>query len=348
MVQPKRPRLGRGLSSLIRSSAEEIAVSTGDGYVPVGPAVSATAAPTAAPASAAAEPPIDGKARGAMLSISAIHPNPHQPRRSFEETALAELAASIRLHGLLQPVVVCPDHQSGQGQYMLIAGERRLRAAQLAGITEVPAIIRTVDPQQLLELALVENIHRQDLNPIERAAAYRELMERFSLSQDQAAQRVGLPRASLANHLRLLELPDEVQAHVRAGAMSFGHAKVLASLAGRPERQLLLAKAVVEDGVSVRTLEEMVLAAGDLTGGVPTADMPTTGNGGGSIPGNGERISSRTPYVMDVERQLTQTIGTKVTIRPGRARHTGKITVEYYNLDDFDKIAKALGATLDS
>jgi ParB/RepB/Spo0J family partition protein len=248
MSRDDRPRLGRGLASLIRNSTEPDPVAT----QPAGTDTATHTAHDVAQASATAtgayvpvqpgeivthhqpQPAQPDKATGAViLPISSIEPNPSQPRRTFNEQSLAELAESIRTHGLLQPVVVSQMQTSdGQARYHLIAGERRWRAAKLAGVAELPCILRPASRQQMLELALIENIHRDDLNPIERAHAYRQYMDRFNLTQADAAQRLGQARATVANFLRILDLCDEVQELVLEGAISLGHAKVLAGLAG--------------------------------------------------------------------------------------------------------------------
>jgi len=269
------------------------------------------------------------------LPIASIRRNPYQPRKDFAEDALKGLADSIRAHGLLQPVVVVEAGiVEGRPCYELIAGERRFRASQLAGVTDVPAIIRRSTPQQMLELALVENIHRTDLNPLERATAYRELIDRFGLTQQQVAEAVGEPRTTIANHVRLLELPDEVQNLIAEGALSFGHAKVLAGLAGKGELQSRLGRKAAKDELSVRELEALIVeaaAADGITVVVEPKAKPT-----------------KSAHLTDVERQLTEAIGTKVHIRPARKKHSGKLVVDYYSLDDFDRIVAALGVQLES
>lgn len=321
----KRPRLGRGLASLIRDSSQPDGL--GD-YQPT------AAAPPAGDATPAAPPgQVLPDERLELVGLAHIRPNPYQPRRTSDEGSLRDLAESLRSHGVLQPVVVA-DLPEGEGpeRYQLIAGERRLRAAQLAGLTEVPCIVRSASPQEMLEMALVENLHREDLNPIERAAGYRDLIDRFGLSQDAVAERVGQPRPSVANYLRVLDLPDSVQARIVAGQLSFGHAKVLAGLAGKAELQQELAKRCVREQLSVRQLERLVRAEGPS----------------GLRGKEGQTPESPPPYFADVERQLSEAVGTKVSIRRGRSRHAGRIVLEYYSLDDFDRIVAALGAKLES
>jgi len=327
----QRPRLGRGLSSLIRSSTEpETPQAPGQYHSEPDPAgihtAPAVSRGTALPADAEAGTVV-------MLPADAIAPNPYQPRRAFSEAALDEMADSIRTHGLLQPVLVA---RRGDGDtdtvYQLIAGERRLRAAQRAGLANVPCIVRTAQRQEMLELAVVENIHRADLNPVERADAYRGLMDRFGLTQQQVADRLGQPRATVANTLRMLDLCDSVQELLIDGSLSFGHAKVLAGLAGLPEVQASLAGRAVAEGLSVRELEELVKAASQR-GAVETPERTRP---------------SRSAYIEDIERQLTEAVGTKITIRPGRGKHSGKVIIDYYTLDDFDRITGLLGAQIDS
>jgi ParB family chromosome partitioning protein len=276
--------------------------------------------------------PKEGKPR--EIAIDQIAHNPHQPRKNFDETQLAELAQSIRQEGILQPLVVTESHVGGetdpQKPYTLIAGERRLRAAVRAGLSTVPCVLRDATDRQMIEWAVIENIQRADLNPIERGLAYREYMDRFNLTQEQVAQRMNQPRATVANYLRMLDLCDDVQTLVARNLISFGHAKVLAGLAGQPERQLKIAQRVVTEGLSVRSLE------GALT--VQSKDEPSSKSRKSKKTG-----STKPAYVRDTEQRLTEAVGTRVTILPGRAKNTGKIVLEYYNLDDFDRIATALG-----
>lgn len=349
MSRDDRPRLGRGLSSLIRNSTEPDPTSTtpaststathsaqttnpsldkaNDAYVPV-----ATGEPVTHHHPQPAQP--EKATDAVVLPISSIEPNPSQPRRTFNEKSLAELAHSIKTHGLLQPVIVSQMQTSdGQARYHLIAGERRWRAAKLAGVDELPCILRPASRQQMLELALIENIHRDDLNPIERARAYRDMMDQFNLTQQQVAERVGQARASVANFLRILDLCDEVQKLVLEGVLSLGHAKVLAGLAGKDQAQSALARKTVLDSLSVRQLEVLVKAA--VEGAPAGAAQPHS-------------VKLKPPYLADVERQLSTIIGTRVSIRPGRAKHTGKIEIEYYNLEDFDRILSIFGASIES
>ncbi len=313
----KKPRLGRGLASLIVNSTSPPA----DGqYAPTG-----TDTP-AAPATNQA----DGQPR--EIPLNQITPNPYQPRQQFDDQHIAELARSIGEQGILQPLLVAPATDGEARPFVLIAGERRLRAAALADLVTVPCVVRQATPQQMLEWAIIENIQREDLNPVEQARAYRDYMDRFGLTQAQVAERLGQPRATIANYLRLLDLSDAVQKMLLADQLTFGHAKVLAGLAGQPEKQLAIAKMVARKGLSVRQLEGIVAAArtdvAKARSGRSRADKPA--------------------YIRDLQDQLTRQVGTKVDITPGRAKDTGKLTIEYYSLDDFDRIVGNLGVKLDS
>ncbi|MBN1942094.1 MAG: ParB/RepB/Spo0J family partition protein [Phycisphaerae bacterium] len=317
-------RLGRGLSSLIRTTsptaASQVATlqdSPGEGKTPI-------------------SVPTEGEGKAREIPIDQIAHNPHQPRKNFDEVQLAELAQSIRQEGILQPLVVTASRGGGGGAvpekpFTLIAGERRLRAAVRAGLSTVPCVLRDATDQQMIEWAVIENIQRADLNPIERGMAYREYMDRFGLTQEQVAKRMGQPRATVANFLRMLDLCDDVQSLVAQNLISFGHAKVIAGLAGKPERQIKIAQLVVTNGLSVRSLEGVVTS------------QPKEKTRGKKSKGPGRGGSEKPAYVRDAEQRLTEAVGTRVTILPGRAKNTGKIVLEYYSLDDFDRIAAALG-----
>jgi len=309
----KQPRLGRGLASLIPSSADTEPIGE---YRPA--AADAAQAETAESASAAAAT--------VTVPVDRIEPNPYQPRRDFDDGSLAALAGTLREHGLLQPILVAAmPSVAGATQYRLIAGERRLRAAKLAGLAEVPCIVRRAAGGELLELALVENL--------ERASAYRELTDRFGLSQQEVADRVGEPRATIANHLRLLALCEEVRELILSGDLSFGHAKVLAGVMDDVELQKTLAKRCAEERLSVRQLEELV------RGGEGRA---------GRRRGERGQDQAGSAYIRDVEVQLTRAVGTKVRIRQRRGKHAGQVVIEYYSLEDFDRIVAKLGAELES
>jgi ParB family transcriptional regulator, chromosome partitioning protein len=331
-TQPK-PRLGRGISSLISNSAKRPGAIDGQ-YHPETQTEDVSASPAAD--SVALDVAADPVGRPLELPLDDIAPNPFQPRREFRDGELAELAASIAQQGVLQPLIVVRNHTPGaEKPYSLIAGERRLRASGIAGLASVPCVVRDATRQQMLEWALVENIQRSDLNPIERAQAFREYMDRFSLTQAEAGERLGQARATLANYLRLLDLPAETQESLRQGLLSFGHAKVLAGLAADPQRQVRLTRGVIAQSWSVRELERRVEEA-------LKAEASPTGEPAAS-PGR-----AKAPYVRDLEERLTQAIGTRVNIRPGRTKNSGRIVVDYYNLEDFDRISALLGLPEDA
>ncbi len=251
-----------------------------------------------------------------QVPVGSIQPNRFQPRGEIGGVAFENLKRSIAQDGILQPVVVRPA-ESG---YELIAGERRWRAATELGLEVIPVIIRQADDERALELALVENIQREDLNPIDRAVAYRQLMTRFAVTQEEAAARVGQERSTVANTVRLLELPDEVQQMVRDGALSMGHARALLALKDAAAITAA-AKRVVEEGLSVRQTEAF-----------------------SSPKGRGRRRVRKTkpPEILDLENRLRTRLGTKVEVRHGKRR--GKIIVEYYSASDLDRILDLLKA----
>lgn len=259
------------------------------------------------------------------LPIAQIRPNPMQPRKEFREEELADLEASLRVNGLIQPVTVRPA-PTGTG-YELIAGERRFRAAQRLNWTEIPAIVREIDDKALLTLALVENLQRADLNPIEEAEGYQQLMSSFSLTQQETADIVGKDRSTIANMLRLLALPASVRRQVRDGALSLGHARALLSL-GDDIRIADLAKAVVTEGLSVREVERRVR---ETTGGRGPAKKSATTTAGDSRPAEARRIEEqlRRKFQTDVKLSLT-----------GSAQ--GTISLSFYNNDDLSRLLELL------
>ncbi|GAF78946.1 unnamed protein product [marine sediment metagenome] len=246
------------------------------------------------------------------LSVDLIDPNPDQPREIFDENALAELEASIAADGILQPIVVRPAGK----RYQVVMGERRLRAAMNAGRRLVPALVRDVTDPQMLELSLVENIQRQDLNPMERARAYKRLMRSLSITQDEAARRVGVSRATVANFVRLLDLPDVIQEHVSRGTISMGHARAILAIKD-PSKQLQAAKKVISRDLSVRQTELLA------------SPKPKKA-----------RKSALSPELRAVEDDLREALGTKVTLQ-GTAKR-GKITVQYFSQDDLERIIETV------
>lgn len=256
-----------------------------------------------------------------------------QPRRDFPAESLGELADSIREQGILQPLVV---RRQGE-QYELIAGERRWRAAQLAGLTEVPVIVREADDTTALELMLVENLQREDLNPIDEAQGYAELMERFRLTQDAVATKVGRSRAAVANALRLLRLPVGVQGWLREGRLTTGHAKVLLGL-GDGGKQTEAGEQVVKEGLSVRQAEELVAR---MVSAPAVASGGEVGKPAGVVPA----VGLRDPHVAAVEDRLRQRLGTKVTVRYKQGR--GQIDIRFYSDDELERVLEIVGARLD-
>lgn len=256
------------------------------------------------------------------LPIDRLRPNPDQPRRTFDEASLAELANSLKTHGVIQPILA---EQSGDGSYVIVAGERRYRAARMAGLEEVPVIVRSFDPQKRLEIALIENVQREDLNPVEEAEAYRSLMSLGGRSQEDVADAVGKSRSAVANALRLLKLPEPMLAALREGSLSAGHARAVLSVIDPGRRDLLFAR-VVAEGISVREAEA---AASELN------SPPTRASAASKKP---ER--PKEPELLAVEERLIEALGTKVSIK-GDARK-GTIAIEYYTLEDLERILDVL------
>ncbi len=258
------------------------------------------------------------------VPIGSVRANSHQPRVAFDEDALASLSASIHELGVLQPILV---RSVGNGQFELIAGERRWRAAKRAGLQTIPAIIREVEDVNSLEQALVENLHREDLNALEEAAAFQQLIEDFGLTHDQVAQRVGKSRSAVSNTLRLFQLPPSVQRYVGEGRLSAGHAR---ALLGTPDRafQEALAKRAVTDDLSVRMVEEAVRDREHRNEPTPTTTKPS------------ENKKSGTPGMLELETLLSEHLSTKVTITMAAKR--GKIAIEFATLDDLERIYRAM------
>ncbi len=251
------------------------------------------------------------------VALSNVLPNPDQPRKHFDHQALEDLTNSIKQHGILQPLVVMPI--SAGGKYVLIAGERRLRASELAGLKTVPVIVRKVDEHERMALAIVENVQRHDLNPVEEAMAYQRLMDEFNITQDEVAKRVGKSRSSIANALRILVLPDEVQKAVAEGKISMGHAKVLASLDSASE-QAVYAKQVLENKLTVRDLEQATKVSRKA-----------------SRPSNGGRFD---PVREAQEEMLRERLGTKVSIK--KSGEKGQIQINFYSIEELQRLLNEL------
>jgi ParB family transcriptional regulator, chromosome partitioning protein len=302
-----KPRLGRGLSSLISIS-----------NLPVETEVSVEAtSPPSTPASKA--PTLNGSPL--LVPIDSIRPNPHQPRRTINDASIAELAASLKSSGIIQPLVV---RRVATG-YELIAGQRRWLAAKHAGLSEVPVVARDVDSYTQAQMALVENVQREDLNPIERAQAYRSLMDQLGLTQAELATRMGEDRSSIANYLRLLDLTEAVRAMVRDGRLSLGHAKLLAGVADILQQQRL-AETVISQGLSVRALETMLQSQPEEK---PLRKPPTI-----------------SPHLADLEKSLARRLGLRVQVRSG-PKGRGRLILHYSSLDQFDELLQKLGAKAD-
>jgi ParB family chromosome partitioning protein len=274
------------------------------------------------------------------LPIGSIVPNPHQPRVHFDEESLAELAASVREIGVLQPVLVRPGAEDGT--YELIAGERRWRAARRAGLAVIPAIVRTTDDLGSVERALVENLHRQDLTPLEEASAYQQLIEDFSLTHEQVASRVGKSRSAISNTLRLLSLPAAIQALLADGRLSAGHAK---ALLGTPDRafQEQLARRAVSESWSVRMLEDAVRDRGGAAQPVSESPAPATSTPVGDGAGLTGATRLRPPGLLELEELLAEYLSTRVSVTMGTNK--GKVVIEFADLEDLERIYHQMTTT---
>jgi ParB family chromosome partitioning protein len=270
--------------------------------------------------------PEDDDVEGASLRevpIGSIEPNPYQPRVHFDEETLAALAESIEEVGVLQPVLVRP---LGPDNYQLIAGERRWRAAQRAGLEDMPVIVRAVEDMTSLEQAVVENLHRQDLNPLEEAAAYQQLIEDFGMTQDNLATRVGRSRSAVSNTLRLLQLAPPIQSHLIDGRLTAGHARALLSVDDTPRRDALARQAVAEE-LSVRRLEELARAVTEETESPESSPAPNPG-------------TTRPAALLELEELLADHLDTKVAVAMGAKR--GRITIQFADLDDLERLFKEI------
>ena len=252
------------------------------------------------------------------IEIAKIRPNENQPRKVFRDEALKELAASIKEKGVLQPVIVS---RTGDGAFRLIAGERRWRASTIAGLTKIPALIKDVSSQDAIEIALIENIQREELNPIETADAFQRLINDFKLTQEALSARVGKDRATIANYLRILKLPAEIKAFINDGLLTLGHAKAVLAIEDR-QKQIEAAKNIVREGLSVRAAETLC--------NVPSKAAAKKAKKG----------VKKLPEVADLEDKLIRALGTKVRIEHKGKK--GKIEIEYYSLDELDRLLEIL------
>ena len=328
MSQPTRRKggLGRGLASLIPTGPPD---GDSDGSR-MGPRMGAAAADVVMGGG--------GSAAGSAADIGAVYreidpaliePNPRQPRQVFDEDSLAELVHSIREFGLMQPIVVrALDGAAGGVRYQLVMGERRWRAAQSAGMTAIPAIVRETADDNLLRDALLENIHRAQLNPLEEAAAYQQLLDEFGVTHDELAARIGRSRPLITNMIRLLRLPIPVQRRVAAGVLSAGHARALLSLNAGPEAQERLAARIIAEGLSVRATEEAVTLAN---------------RAGPSQPAPPRRKPIQMPGLQDVAERLSSAFDTRVTVSLGKRK--GKIVVEFGSVDDLQRIVDLMNSS---
>jgi len=311
-----RKGLGRGLSTLLAEKDSSFSGPTERVVEEVGAAVEAESPQS--------------------IAAGSISPNPFQPRIDFDPTTLDELADSIRKHGLLEPLLVRP-HPAREGRFELIAGERRHRAALLAGLQSLPAVIRQTSDPEMLEIAVVENIQREDLNPIEEGRAYKRLIEMGgedgeTMTQEQVAEKVGKSRAFVANTLRLLDLPDYIQGSILTGTTSRGHGKVMVGLEEALLRQCYLL--VTQQGASVRALEEFVKRGGR---------SPSTGKKSRS---RKQKITAQEdPHYRDLEEALMERLGTQVRIRKNQD-DSGQIEAPFYNSEDLDRLLEALDVEL--
>ncbi len=277
--------LGKGLESLIQQYEEESGISSNEGVE--------------------------------EIQIKQIIPNPDQPRKTFDEEALKELADSIREQGVIQPIIV----EKNDDRYIIIAGERRFRASRLAGLDIIPGLIRKYTREQKLEIALIENIQREDLNSIEEARAYLSLINTLDLSQDAVAQKVGKKRSTIANSLRLLKLPEDIQESLKQGDISAGHARALLSVLNPSDMRILFSR-IISDGLSVRETERQGIG---LNNGVRKVSSPKV-----------KAVNSPDPEIRRIEQKFLDVLGTKVTVKGGLKK--GKIEIDYYSLDDLERI----------
>jgi ParB family transcriptional regulator, chromosome partitioning protein len=307
-----KPALGRGLGALLSGN----------------PAPARPAATTTAPASAALANPVpvpDTQERVQRVALSRIRPCSFQPRKKFSEEALRELADSIKEQGIVQPLIV----RERDGQFELIAGERRWRASQLLGLAEVPVIVRQADDRAVLELALIENLQRENLNPIEEAHGYSQLVEQFQLKQEEVAVKVGKSRAVVANALRLLKLTTAIQEAIRDGLLSVGHAKVILGLAN-DKQQKLAADRILKEGLNVRQTEALVARLqARATGKAPGTATPLVHDAN----------------VLEVENRLRERFGTKVRLKYSQGK--GSVEIAFFNDEDLERILQIVGVKAD-
>ncbi|HWB20762.1 MAG TPA: ParB/RepB/Spo0J family partition protein [Phycisphaerales bacterium] len=330
-----KKRLGRGLGSLISTPVK----------IDIHPEAIQDKSELPVNMPQGVESQSNDKSGGMMLDVAQITPNPRQPRKTFDEQSLEVLANSIKIAGLMQPILVRESKnpvRAADGtfvRYELIAGERRWRAAQKAGLVKIPAIIRDVDERTSAEHALIENLQREDLNPIDRAEAFAQLIREFGLTHDEVASQVGLDRSTITNHLRLNELDERIKSMVRSNSLTMGHARALLAITNLEKRSHFAAHAK-NDGWSVRELERRIAA---MASGASMSAV-TAAKSAGKMPGMPKRGTANTA---DLERRLGEYLGTRVHIEPGEKKGSGKLVVEFYSLDQFDGLMDRMGFGVD-
>lgn len=296
MSTPKKSALGKGLGALLSNAETDITSRPGQPIAPQGAA--------------------------ANIPINQIEVNPFQPRNEFDTKALEELAESIRHQGIIQAITV---RKIAPERYQIISGERRFRASKMAGLDTIPAYVRIANDQAMLEMALVENIQRENLNPIDVAISYKRLMDECKLSNDEISDKVGKDRTTVINYIRLLKLPPKIQDAIREGKISMGHARALINI-DDVGTQLLILSEILTKGISVRKVEEMVRA----TPGKKNKTHPTSGG-----------KTANAPAYRDIEKRLENLLETKVEIKSG-AKGTGKLLISYYSTDDLNRLLDML------
>lgn len=319
MSRPTR-RLGRGLDSLVSDLSAE-------GRTPQDTTAVEVPGPPSGPKRGGGDDGEHTEQGAGMLPVEALKSNPFQPRSNISDDNIISLARSIQQSGLIQPIAV---RRIGH-QYEIIAGERRWEAAKSLGIKEVPVMVRQATDEQVLELALVENIQRQDLNAIDRARAYQLFCDRFALRPEEVAVRLGEDRTTVVNYIRLLELPDDIRGMVGDDGLTMGHARCLLGVTDEVRRRQL-AEAVIENHLSVRALEEIVRRKKTRQREPTVKEVPKEWG---------------SAHLEDVQQRFEEALKTKVVIHEGKRKGTGRIILEYYSLDDFDRIAGALGVKVD-
>lgn len=295
--------LGKGLGALMGEAEAEVDTALGSGK------------------KAAKDAAVSGSAGGEItVSVDLLKPNPHQPRTEFDQEALQELADSIKEHGIIQPPLV---EETGKGDYYIIAGERRTRAAKLAGLKEIPVRIQKFSEEKKLEVALIENIQREDLNALEEALAYRKLMDMCGITQDEVAKRVGKNRSTVANALRLLKLPEDMQSALADDKITAGHARALLSVGNSQDQHILFGR-IIGQGLSVREAERQA------------AEMNEPKSSGSAAKQPAKPQPARNPDYAALEEQLIGKLGTKVTLKGDFDK--GSIQIDYFNRDDLDRL----------